>query len=84
MQTLQHRLARLPPSIAQLQRLIASMNKAIQQSNSSMDSNSEKTLIKLIDTSTGEVIRQIPSEEALAIAQSIEQIQQGLLLNRKV
>lgn len=77
-----------PPSIAQLQRLINSMNNAIQQGNSSlefsMDSGSKKVLVKLIDTSTGEVIRQIPSEEVLAIAQSIEQMQQGLLLNNKI
>lgn len=75
-----------PPSIAQLQRLIVSMNKAIQQSNSNLeftiDKDSEKILVKLIDTSTGEVIRQIPSDEVLAIAQSIEQMQQGLLLNK--
>lgn len=74
------------PSIAQLQRLIISMNKAIQQSNSNLeftiDKDSERILVKLIDISTGDVIRQIPSEEALAIAQSIEQMQQGLLLNK--
>lgn len=76
-----------PPSIAQLQRLIDSMNKAIQQNNSnlefSMDSESQRILVKLIDTSTGDVIRQIPSEEVLAIAESIKQMQQGLFLNKK-
>lgn len=76
-----------PPSIAQLQRLINSMNKAIQQNNSnlefSMDSESQRILVKLIDTSTGDVIRQIPSEEVLAIAESITQMQQGLFLNKK-
>lgn len=75
-----------PPSAAQLQRLIESMNKAIQQSNSSLefsiDNNSERVLVKLIDTSTGDVIHQIPSEEMLAISQSIEKMQQGLLLNK--
>ena len=74
-------------SIAQLQRLIISMNKAIQQGSSNleftMDNGSEKILVKLIDTSTGDVIRQIPSEEILAIAQSIEKMQQGLLLNKE-
>lgn len=79
--------AKPPPSIVQLQRLIESMNKAVQKNNSSLefsiDSNSERVLVKLIDTSTGEVIRQIPSQETLAIAQSIEQMQQGLLLNKK-
>lgn len=76
-----------PPSIAQLQRLINSMNKAIQQNNSnlefSMDSESQRILVKLIDTSTGDVIRQIPSEEVLAIAESIKQMQHGLFLDKK-
>lgn len=75
-----------PPSIVQLQRLVESMNKAIQQSNSSLefsiDSNSKRVLVKLIDTSTGDVIRQIPSEEALTIAQSIDKMQEGVLLNK--
>ena len=79
--------AKQHPSIVQLQRLIESMNKSIQRNNSSlefsMDSNSERVLVKLIDTATGDVIRQIPSKEILAIAQSIEQMQQGLLLNKK-
>lgn len=80
-------VAKQPPSIVQLQRLIESMNKTMQQNNSSLefsvDGSSEKVLVKLIDTSTGDVIRQIPSKEILAIAQSIEQMQQGLLLNKK-
>ncbi|MDD5300353.1 MAG: flagellar protein FlaG [Gallionella sp.] len=79
--------AKQPPSIVQLQRLIESMNKTMQQNNSSLefsvDGNSERVLVQLIDTSTGEVIRQIPSKEILAIAQSIEQMQQGLLLNKQ-
>lgn len=79
--------AKQPPSIAQLQRLINSMNKAIQQGSSNleftMDNDSERILVRLIDTSTGDVIRQIPSEEILAIAQSIEQMQQGLLLDKE-
>lgn len=79
--------AKQPPSIAQLQRLINSMNKAIQQGSSNleftMDNDSERILVRLIDTSTGDVIRQIPSEEMLAIAQSIEQMQQGLLLDKE-
>ena len=79
--------AKQPPSIVQLQRLIESMNKTMQQNNSSLefsvDGNSERVLVKLIDTSTGEVIRQIPSKEILAIAQSIKQMQQGLLLDKQ-
>lgn len=80
-------IAKQSPSIVQLQRLIESMNKTMQQNNSSLefsvDGSAERVLVKLIDTLTGDVIRQIPSKEILAIAQSIEQMQQGLLLNKK-
>ncbi|MBZ0068923.1 MAG: flagellar protein FlaG, partial [Thiobacillus sp.] len=37
----------------------------------------------MLDTSTGQLIRQYPSEEALAISRGIEQFQQGLLLKQK-
>jgi flagellar protein FlaG len=36
-----------------------------------------------MDSSTGEVIRQYPSEETLAISRNIEHFQQGLLLTKK-
>ena len=38
-----------------------------------------KTIIKVVDTATDTVIRQIPSEEAIAIAKSIDKMQ-GLLI----
>ena len=38
-----------------------------------VDEETEKTVVSVIDQKTEEVIRQIPSEEALAIAQSLEQ-----------
>jgi hypothetical protein len=41
------------------------------------------TIIKVVDTATDTVIRQIPSEEAIAIAKSIDKMQ-GLLINHKV
>lgn len=46
----------------------------------SIDEETGKTVIKVVDTQTQEVIRQIPSEEAIKIAGALGKIQ-GLLFN---
>ena len=48
----------------------------------SIDDKSGQTVVKIVDTATDEVIRQIPSEEMLAIADALGQIQ-GVLLKQK-
>lgn len=48
----------------------------------SIDQGTGHTVVKVIDTATKEVVRQIPSEELVAIAHSIDKLR-GLLLNRK-
>lgn len=48
----------------------------------SIDEATEKRVVKVIDSTTGDVIRQFPSEEALAIAQSLDRLK-GLLLQQK-
>ena len=45
-----------------------------------IDDQTDRTIIRVIDSETKEVIRQIPSEAALAISRSLEQ-PQGLLLD---
>ncbi|OWY36218.1 flagellar protein FlaG [Herbaspirillum aquaticum] len=50
--------------------------------NFSKDQDTGKTIIKVVDTATDTVIRQIPSEEAIAIAKSIDKMQ-GLLIKEK-
>jgi flagellar protein FlaG len=45
-----------------------------------IDDSSERVVIRVTDVSTGELIRQIPSEDALSIASSLDKLQ-GLLLN---
>jgi flagellar protein FlaG len=37
----------------------------------------------MVDTSTGELIRQFPSEATLAISRGIAEFQQGLLIKQK-
>jgi len=49
----------------------------------SVDQNSGQTIIKITDRTTNEVIRQIPSEEALQIDKLIDDFQQRLLLNQQ-
>lgn len=46
----------------------------------SIDEETGKTVIKVVDTQTGEMIRQIPSEVAIKIASALGKIQ-GLLFN---
>lgn len=48
----------------------------------SKDEDTGKTVVKVVDKATDAVIRQIPSEEAIAIAKSIDKMQ-GLLINHK-
>ena len=74
-------------STQELKSAVAVINQAMQQSNQalefSVDTDTEQTVVRMVDTSTGELIRQYPSEATLAISRGIEQFQQGLLLTQK-
>lgn len=48
----------------------------------SIDEDTNKTVIKIIDSSTDEVIRQIPSEEFLAMSKALDKLQ-GLLIRQE-
>lgn len=48
----------------------------------SVDQDSGQTIVRIVDVETKDVIRQIPNEEALAIAKSLGQVQ-GLLIRQK-
>jgi flagellar protein FlaG len=77
------------PSSEQLKKAADNINQAMQQSNQNlefeftMDTDTKKAVVRVVDTKTGELIRQIPSEETLAIARSIDQFRHGLLLSQK-
>jgi len=69
------------------------LTKAVNQMNDStellrsnlkfsIDEDSGQTVIKVVDSKTDEVIRQIPREEVLAIARSLEKAE-GLLFRAK-
>jgi flagellar protein FlaG len=81
------------PSAQQLKSAVDSINQAMQQSKLnlelSVDYETKKPIIRMMDSETGKLIRQFPSESVLAIAHSIDQFlsqnqfKQGLLLNQK-
>jgi flagellar protein FlaG len=49
-----------------------------------VDQDSGQTVIKVVDSETKEVIRQIPPEELLALARSLGEMSKSVLLNAKV
>lgn len=75
------------PSVAELERAVRDLNQSMKENHSnlafSVDPDTEQTVVKVMDSSTGEVIKQFPSKEAIAIAKAIGDIQQGLLLKQK-
>jgi flagellar protein FlaG len=75
------------PDLKQLQKAIQQVQDAVQAHASSiqfaLDKDSGETIVKVVDMQTNEVIRQIPSKEMIAIAQSIDQQLQGILLKQK-
>ena len=48
----------------------------------SIDQSSGKTVVTVTDSETGEVLRQIPSEEMLSLSQTMNRMQ-GLLLSQR-
>ena len=74
-------------SVEELKSAVAAINQVMQQTNLnlqfSVDTDTQQTVVKMVDTSTGEMIRQFPSEATLAISRGIEQFQQGLLFTQK-
>ncbi|OGS78645.1 MAG: hypothetical protein A2Z94_00395 [Gallionellales bacterium GWA2_55_18] len=79
--------ATVQPTVAQLKNMVDNINNILKQNNNTlefnMDADTKKLTVKLVDMETGDVIRQFPSEDMLAISRSIERFQQGLLLNQK-
>lgn len=74
-------------SAEQLKSTVDDINRALRQANRSLqfsvDEDSKQPLVKLVDTDTGDVIRQFPSKEAIAISRAIAEFQQGALLKKE-
>ncbi len=77
-------------SPAEKQELVEAAVKAVKDFIQPMAGNLEfqvddetgETIIKIVDSSSGELIRQIPSEEMLEIAKALDRLQ-GILVKQK-
>lgn len=71
----------------QLQKAIDSINISMKKINAdlkfSVDQDSHRVVVKVVESKTGDVIKQFPSEETLSIAKAIDRFQQGVLLQQK-
>ena len=75
------------PSVAELENAVRNLNQSMKANNSNLaftvDEETQQTVVSVMDSQTGEVIKQFPSKEAIAISKAIGEIQQGLLLKQK-
>lgn len=75
------------PAASQIDQALNEVREAIapvaQELMFSVDNDTGRAVIKIIDSSTDEVIKQIPSEEILAIAKALDRLQ-GLLVRQEV
>ncbi len=66
------------------QEALQSINKTLQSMSSrlqfSLDEESNRTIVKVVDQETDQVIRQIPTEEAIEISKALDKLQ-GLLIH---
>jgi len=74
------------PTDEQLKHVVKTANDLVSPFNDtlqfSIDKDTGTTVVKVIDTSTKEVIKQIPSEDMLALAKALDQLK-GLLVKQK-
>lgn len=75
------------PSASELESAVRTLNQSMQANNSSLafsvDEETKRTVVSVMDSKTGEVIKQFPSKEAIAISKAIGEVQQGLLLKQQ-
>lgn len=71
---------------SELDKAVKDIQDFIKDTNTSLDfhvdKDTDKLVVKVIDTSTKEVIKQIPSEDMLALAKALDKLK-GLLVSQK-
>lgn len=82
-------LVRQEVPVDRVRQAVASLNQAVQMASSNLkftlDEATREPIVRVVDTETGQLIRQIPSKEALAIASSIDDfLSRGALLTQQV
>lgn len=74
------------PSMEQVNEAVKQLNNAMKVMSQglefSVDHDVHKVVVKVVDQQTQEVLRQMPSEEALEIAKALDRVQ-GLLIRQK-
>ena len=74
------------PTLEQVNQAVQNINKSLQSLHQdlefSVDSDSKRTVVKVVDQKTKEVIRQIPSKETLEIAKALDTVK-GLLITQQ-
>ncbi|WP_192805062.1 flagellar protein FlaG [Noviherbaspirillum aerium] len=75
------------PSMGELSEAVKNINKTLQTKSQNIefavDQDSERMVVKVVDRTSGEVLRQIPSEEALEISKALDHALQGLLIKQQ-
>lgn len=75
-----------PPLDEELNAVVKEVNDFVRPLNNSLhfsiDKETGTTVVKVIDTETQEMIKQIPSEEMLALAKALDQLK-GLLVKQQ-
>lgn len=76
-----------PPQPAQLHKAVESLKQLVEAKAPnrlafSVDEDTGRSIVKITDAETGDLIRQIPAEEMLEIARSLDKMQ-GVLLQQK-
>jgi flagellar protein FlaG len=74
-------------STDEIEQIVSELNNFIQIFNTKIafeiDKETKKTVLKIIDAQSNEIIRQIPPEELLAISKRISELL-GLIINARV
>jgi len=79
--------SRSPPTAEAARQAVAQINAFLKTSSAAsveftVDGKSDQVIVRIVDTATKQLIRQIPSEQALAISQALDGVS-GMLLRQK-
>ncbi|WP_219114743.1 flagellar protein FlaG [Janthinobacterium sp. UMAB-56] len=74
------------PSREQLNKAVSELNQSSKMKTQgiefSIDEDSQRTVVKVIDQETKEVLRQIPTKEALELAKAFDSVKGSLISQR--
>ena len=77
-----------PANTAEVRQAVSRINEVVQNIQRdlsfNMDEGSGKYVIRVVDTESGELIRQIPTEEVLAIASQLREFQEDAVSQNEI